>query len=323
MIVITGGAGFIGSALLAKLNSEGITEILVVDRMQHSEKWKNLQGKYFLDYMHKDLFLKELRAGRFTQNITAIYHIGACSLTTETDGDYLMDNNYRYSKLLAEFALNKNIRFIYASSAATYGDGKQGFSDSDSSKLINLQALNRYGFSKHIFDLWAYKSNALDKILGFKFFNVYGPNEYHKEEMRSVVHKAFGQVQEHGKIDLFRSYREDCKDGEQTRDFIYVKDVVDTLYQALVKPQINGLYNLGSAKANSWNELAKTVFLALEKEIKINYIEMPESLRGKYQYHTEAQMDLAKQAGFSINPTPLKEGVNDYIKNYLLLNKHL
>ncbi|MBN1493423.1 MAG: ADP-glyceromanno-heptose 6-epimerase, partial [Candidatus Omnitrophica bacterium] len=226
MIVVTGGAGFIGSCFIWKLNQEGITDILVIDHLDTDEKWKNLRGKKFLDYMEKDDFLARLSAKNAPHGITEIYHIGACSSTTESDASFLLRNNYEYSKKLAEYAFANDIYFCYASSAATYGDGSEGYND-DESKLETLRPLNMYGFSKHMFDLWLLRNDLLNKVVGFKYFNVFGPNEYHKGDMRSIICKAFDQITETGKLKLFKSYKPEYDDGEQKRDFIYIKDVVD------------------------------------------------------------------------------------------------
>ena len=316
MIVVSGGAGFIGSAFLAKLNQEGIADILVVDSLGTSDKWKNLSGKRFIDYMHKDRFLKLVKDGAVDSAVKTVVHLGACSSTTEKDADYMMSNNYLYSKLLAQWALKKSIRFIYASSAATYGDGALGFSDADS-HTPELKPLNVYALSKQLFDFWALKTGALNKMAGIKFFNVYGPNEYHKESMRSVVHKAFEQMKTQGHIKLFKSYHPDYRDGEQKRDFIYVKDCTESLYKLVNKPKVCGLFNLGTGSACSWNELAAAVCQGLGVETKIEYIDMPEELRGKYQYFTQAQMAKLSEAGCAPEFHSLEMGVKDYVQNYL------
>ena len=316
MYILTGGAGFIGSSFLSALNAQGRSDVLVVDNLSSSEKWKNLQGKEFLDYLHKSEFLRRVEANRLPEKITAIIHLGACSSTTETNAEYMMENNFRYTKTLAEWALAKNIRFIYASSAATYGDGELGFSDEDQ-KAQSLRALNVYGYSKHLFDLWALKTKAVEKIVGIKFFNVYGPNEYHKGDMMSVICKAYQQISSVGKIKLFKSYRSDFKDGEQQRDFIYVKDCNDVISWFLDSPTVSGIFNLGTGKARSWNALAESVFTALGKKKNIEYIEMNEELKSRYQYFTEARMEKLRAAGYTKPFTTLEAGVADYVKNYL------
>lgn len=317
MIILTGGAGFIGSAFLQKLNDNGHHEIVVVDSLGSSEKWKNLRGKHFLDYFHKDQFLKLIQEDRFPSPVDAIVHLGACSSTTEENAEYMIQNNYCYSRTLAEWALKKEIRFIYASSAATYGDGSLGFSDHDEVSLT-LQPLNVYALSKQLFDIWTLRTGAMLKILGVKFFNVYGPNEYHKKDMRSVIHKSFHQIQETGKVKLFKSHRPDYKDGEQKRDFIYVKDCAEVLYWFLENPRVCGICNLGTGKARSWNDLVKAVFSAMKRKPEIEYIDMPESIRDKYQYFTEADMSSLQSTGCPIQSQSLEDGVTDYVQNYLM-----
>ena len=316
MYIVTGGAGFIGSCFLSKLNSAGIDDILVVDNLGTSEKWKNLRGKRFTDYVHKKDFLEQIEKGSFFKKIDAIVHLGACSSTTELNAEYMMQNNFHYSKVLAAYALKNNIRFVYASSAATYGDGELGFSDADEG-MEKLRPLNVYGYSKQLFDLWALKTGASKKIAGYKFFNVYGPNEYHKGDMMSVICKAHEQISATGKLKLFKSYRSDYADGEQKRDFIYVKDCSEVLYETLKVPSICGIFNLGTGHARSWNDLARATFAAMGTETKIDYIEMPEVLRGRYQYFTEAKMEKLRSAAMKKQFTPLEDGVKDYVQGYL------
>ncbi|RLC12016.1 MAG: ADP-glyceromanno-heptose 6-epimerase [Deltaproteobacteria bacterium] len=315
MIIVTGGAGFIGSAFVWKLNSEGIDDIIIVDKLGASEKWRNLVNRHFLDYIHKDKFLNILCENRLT-NISAIIHMGACSSTTERDADYLMENNYGYSKALAEWACKNNVRFIYASSAATYGDGSRTFSDDDAT-TATLQPLNMYGYSKHLFDLWALRNRLSGKITGIKFFNVFGPNEYHKGDMVSVVFKAFHQIVETGRVKLFKSYRNEYRDGEQMRDFVYVLDCVNIMWWFLQHPEATGIFNLGSGTARTWNDLAKAVFSALGRKTLIEYIEMPESIRDRYQYFSEARMEKLASAGCSLRFRSLEDAVHDYVVNYL------
>ncbi len=316
MLVVTGGAGFIGSALVERLNRSGRHDILIVDNLGSSNKWRNLVGKRISSYLHKDQFINVLIRGGFKEKIDAIVHLGACTSTTEQNAEYLLQNNFTYTKVLAQWAIEKEIRFIYASSAATYGDGSKGFSDNNTDSL-KLEPLNGYGLSKQLFDQWAIDNGFDQKIAGLKFFNVFGPNEYHKGDMASVVYKAFGQIKERGAVNLFRSYDSSYKDGEQLRDFIYVRDCVDVMIWLLENPGINGIYNLGTGKARSWNALASAVFAALEKPVSIHYIEMPENLRAKYQYFTEAKMDKLRAAGYSAPFTSLENGIADYIKTYL------
>lgn len=314
-IILTGGAGFIGSVLLKFLNNIGIEEIIIVDHLDTSEKWKNLRNKIFEDYIDKKDFLELLDKNKI-DNIRAIIHLGACSSTIEKDSNYLIHNNYKYSKKLCSFALYNNIRFIYASSAATYGDGSMGFKD-DIKLLPFLKPLNIYGFSKHLFDLWLYKNKLFNRVVGLKFFNVYGPNEYHKGEMRSVVNKAYLQIKKEKKIKLFKSYKKEYKDGEQKRDFIYVKDVAKVILFFLENIEKNGLFNVGTSQARSWNELAKVIFETLNIPINIEYIDMPEDIKKNYQYFTQANINKLREAGYIDEFTPIEEGVKEYINNYL------
>ncbi|HVO72952.1 MAG TPA: ADP-glyceromanno-heptose 6-epimerase [Ignavibacteriaceae bacterium] len=321
MIVVTGGAGFIGSAIIWRLNTLNQKNIMVVDELGTDEKWKNLTGLKFDDFINKNSFI-ELIETKLKHGISAIIHMGAISSTTEKDADLLLRNNYEYTKKLADFCVRTNARFIYASSAATYGNGGMGFNDSEA-ELGSLRPLNMYGYSKHLFDLWALKENLLGRIAGLKYFNVYGPNEYHKGDMRSVVHKAFEQALSSGKVKLFKSKNSSYKDGEQKRDFLYVKDAVDITLFFLNNPGKNGLFNVGSGTARTWNDLVKALFDALGKPLNIEYMEMPGHLAEKYQYFTEAKMDKIKKAGFTKSVSSLEDGVTDYVKNYLLKEKYL
>lgn len=316
MIVVTGGAGFIGSAVVWKLNQMGQDNIVIVDELQKSEKWKNLNGLKFAEIFHKDEFYNMIEDDFLPFGAGAIIHMGACSATTEKDADYLLHNNYRYTMDLAKYCLRRDVRFIYASSAATYGNGEQGYDDEES-ELDKLRPLNMYGYSKQMFDHWAKMNGLLDKIVGLKFFNVFGPNEYHKEDMRSVVHKAFEQVMETGKVKLFKSYRPEYKDGEQKRDFIYIKDAVDMVLHFLENKEINGLFNIGTGNARSWNDLVSAVFKALKKPVDIEYIDMPEYLKEKYQYFTQANLDKLKNSGYAKTISSLEDGIADYVQNYL------
>jgi len=322
MIVVTGGAGFIGSAIVQKLNHRGISKILVVDDLDHEEKEKNLNAVKFSDLQGKADFLQTIQSRSQTPPATAILHMGACSSTTETDREFLTRNNFEYTRDLAEFALERGIRFIYASSAATYGDGAEGYLD-DESRLDSLSPLNLYGESKQRFDLWAREKGAFDKIVGLKYFNVYGPNEYHKGDMQSLVRKGFFQVQETGKMRLFKSCKPEYSDGGQERDFLYIKDAVAMTLFFLDRPEVGGLFNVGSGKARNWNNLAHALFSALEKEPDIEYIEMPPSIRDQYQYHTQAEMGKIRKAGYDAPITSLEDGVKDYVRNFLLPGKRL
>lgn len=315
MYVVTGGAGFIGSCMIKRLNDGGIDDIVVVDSLQESEKWKNLRGKRFREYVPKDRFLSELESGLFGTP-EAVIHLGASSSTTVTDGEYLMRNNVHYTQRLARFCASHGVRLVYASSAATYGGGEKGFSDTFA-PLEQLTPLNRYGFSKHVVDCW------LERYLpgvaaGLKFFNVYGPNEYHKADQRSVAYHGCRQLRDTGKIKLFRSYREGYGDGEQKRDFVYVRDCTEVMWWLCQNPKVTGLFNVGTGEARSWNDLAHSLCDALEIPRSIEYIPMPDTLIGQYQYFTEADMTSLRQAGYSRPFTSLEDGVREYVREFLL-----
>jgi ADP-L-glycero-D-manno-heptose 6-epimerase len=314
--IVTGGAGFIGSNLVRELNARGEADILIVDELGESEKWINLVGLAYEDYIDKgDLFdyMEELELSQ----VKAIYHLGACSATTETDADYLAHNNYHYTRALCETCLDEGIRFVYASSAATYGGGELGYSDLDAD-TPKYSPLNMYGYSKHMFDLWALRSGALKSIAGLKYFNVYGPGEAHKDDMRSVVHKSFGQIRATGKVQLFKSHRPDYRDGEQVRDFIYVKDAVAMSLWLGEHPETSGLFNCGTGTPRTWLDLATAVFSAMGIEPNIEFVDMPQHLRGKYQYHTCATMDKIRAQGFPAEFHSLEDGVRDYVCNHLM-----
>ncbi len=319
LIVVTGAAGMIGSSTVKRLNDLGHTNLLLVDDLDTTDKWKNLIGKTFVDIIPSSLLFSFLE-GR-EKEIQSFIHLGACSDTLEKNGAFLMDNNYRYTVRLAEYALKNNHRFIYASSAATYGDGKKGFSD-DHSLLQELAPLNLYGFSKHLFDLWAEKQGVLDKLVGLKYFNVFGPNENHKAHMASMVYKMCPIVQDKGVLRLFQSSEPALfKDGESSRDFIYVKDAVQLTCEFLDN-DFGGIFNIGSGRPTTWNALAEAVFQALKKPLNIEYIPMPEDLKKQYQNYTCADMTklekIRKGLGFSSTcQYSVKEGVFDYIQNYL------
>jgi ADP-L-glycero-D-manno-heptose 6-epimerase len=329
MIIVTGGAGFIGSAIVWRLNQLGRSDILIVDNLGTDDKWKNLVPLKFIDYMEKDEFIDLIAGQRLVSKlrsdedrIEAVIHMGACSSTTERDASFLIRNNFEYTKQLAIAVVNEGARFIYASSAATYGDGSSGFVD-DEGIIDRLRPLNMYGYSKQLFDRWALTNGLFDKIVGLKYFNVFGPNEYHKAEMRSVVLKAFEQIMVSGKMQLFKSYRSDYKDGEQVRDFIYVKDAVDMTVFFLENKRIGGLFNIGSGIANTWNKLASAVFAALEKQPRIEYVDMPSSIREKYQYFTCADISKIRRVGYTKPITGLEEAIRDYVRNYLIGEKRL
>jgi len=336
MIIVTGGAGFIGSALIAALNSRRINNIFVVDELtgdevknipkekQNSigEKWKNLQNLSFTDYAHKDDFLEKVVEKRLIPPVEAVLHMGACSSTTETNAAYLKTNNYEYTRVLAQWATEADVRFIYASSAATYGDGSESFSD-DEEKIDMLKPLNLYGYSKQLFDLWAKDTGLLKKSVGLKYFNVFGPNEYHKGNMRSFILKAFEQIKATGRVGLFKSHNPQYTDGEYVRDFIYVKDAVDMTLFFLDNPEICGLFNIGTGRARSWNDLVKATFAAMGKEPNIDHIEMPDSIRNQYQYFTQAEMSKLRNAGYAQKTIPLEDAIKDYVQNYLQKDGYL
>ncbi len=323
MIVLTGGAGFIGSCFLRKLNDEGIKDVLIVDHLGINDKWKNLLNKQFVDYVNKNEFIEKIKNNKYKGQIDTIIHLGACSSTTEKDVDYLMSNNYNYSKELAIYSAENNIRFIYASSAATYGDGNNGYSDY---QFDNLIPLNGYGFSKHIFDLWVIENKLENQFVGIKFFNAFGPNEYHKGDMASMAFKSFNQIILNGKVNLFKSNDTKFKDGQQRRDFIYVKDCNEVLWQFLNKKNISGIYNLGTGKSRTWNDLVNYVYNALTtldpkySEKNINYIDMPDHIKHQYQNFTEADMSKLNQSGINFKPTELADSITDYVINYLYKN---
>jgi ADP-L-glycero-D-manno-heptose 6-epimerase len=321
-LLLTGGSGFIGSALLWELNRRGVQDALVSDRLDHTDKWKNLVPLRFADYIDADDLLARVeREPAFLDAFGCIIHLGACSSTTETDSAYLMRNNYEYTKVLAEAALARGIRFVYASSAATYGALEHGLSES--LPLSSLRPLNMYAYSKHLFDLYAERTGMLRQAAGIKYFNVYGPNEAHKGDMRSVVAKAFDQIAASGSVRLFRSYRPDVADGEQCRDFIYVKDAVAMTLSLATNDAANGLFNVGSGAARSWLDLTRAVFRALDREPAIEFVDMPETLRRKYQYRTEADVARLRSAGYSVDATPLADGVADYVRRYLSADRRL
>jgi ADP-L-glycero-D-manno-heptose 6-epimerase len=322
-ILVTGGAGFIGSALIWELNRRGCENILVSDRLCTDEKWKNLVPLRFHDYIDGiDLETKVRTAPETLGKFDVIFHLGACSATTEKDADYLMRNNYEFTKILAEWSLAKSTRFVYASSAATYGDGALGMDD-QMMDLHRLRPLNMYGYSKHLFDLHAQRTGMLRRIVGMKYFNVYGPNEDHKADMRSVVHKAYGQILQTDKVQLFKSNRPDFKDGEQMRDFLYVKDAIRMTLHLASEPLASGLYNLGSGQAHTWVQLVQAIFAALGRAPNIEFVEMPEHLKSKYQYYTCADVSKLIKSGYKQPLFTLEDAVRDYVQGYLIGDKRL
>jgi ADP-L-glycero-D-manno-heptose 6-epimerase len=312
-IAVTGAAGFIGRNVVAELNRRGCSDVLLVDDLGTADKWTNLRGLAFEDIVSPAEFLELLGRPANPAGLGAIVHLGACSATTETDADYLLANNYRYTREACAWALANDARFVYASSAATYGDGGYGYSDEDA-VTPTLVPLNMYGFSKHMFDLWALRSGALDHIAGLKYFNVYGPYESHKGDMRSVVAKAFQEIQATGSLSLFRSYREGIGDGRQERDFVYVADAVDVTLYLLENRRVNGLFNCGSGTARTWLDLGRAVFAALGREPAITFVDMPDALRAKYQYFTQADTKKLRAAGYAHEFASLESNVADYVE---------
>ncbi len=313
--IVTGGAGFIGSNLVQGLNARGQTDIIVVDDLNHPDKQRNLERVEFSEYQDKAEFRSMLRENRVPR-VDGVFHLGACSSTMETDEAYLKDNNYQYTRDLCEWSLRTGARFVYASSAATYGDGSQGYSDADE-VTPTLAPLNGYGRSKQMFDEWALETGVLDKIVGLKFFNVYGPWEDHKGAMRSLVHKSYGQVVGEGKITLFKSHRSDYRDGEQDRDFVYVSDAVAVSLFFYDHPEVSGLFNCGTGVARTWVDLAAALFAAAGLPTEIVFVDMPESIRDKYQYHTQAEMSKLRGAGYDAPFVSIEEGVRRYVQEYL------
>lgn len=321
MIVVTGSAGFIGSSFVSKLNEEGYYDIVLVDDFSNEQKNKNLENKRFSIKIHRDLFPEWARINH--KHIEFIFHLGARTDTTEFNYTIFENLNVLYSQKIWNLCVEYGIPLVYASSAATYGAGELGYID-DEQLIPNLKPLNPYGISKNEFDRWALQqTNKPYFWAGLKFFNVYGPNEYHKKRMASVVFHAFNQIQQTGKIKLFRSHNPNYKDGEQKRDFIYVKDVCNVLFFLMHHRKNSGIYNLGTGLARTFNDLAYAVFNALNKEPVIEYIDTPEDIRDKYQYFTEAKMDKLRSIGYSSTFTSLEDGIKDYVIKYLLPNRYL
>ncbi|OGJ86632.1 MAG: ADP-glyceromanno-heptose 6-epimerase [Candidatus Raymondbacteria bacterium RifOxyA12_full_50_37] len=311
MIIITGGAGFIGSAFVWRLNKEAYTDIMVVDEKDAEGIKTNLANRRFNEYVEKGEFLNMALSGKMPGHIDAIIHMGACSSTTMQNAGYLKANNFEYTKALAHYCIEKKIPFIYASSAATYGDGGFGYSDEDANTR-RLNPLNLYGHSKQDFDLWALDTGAVNTMTGLKYFNVFGPNEYHKGDMRSIIAKSYDYLIANRKMRLFKSYKPEYKDGEQKRDFIYIKDAVEATYFFLEHPDKTGIFNIGTGKARSWNALAKGMFAALSVTPVIEYMDMPPELRDKYQYFTEADTKKLRAAGYNRKFMSLEDATRDY-----------
>lgn len=315
MIIVTGGAGFIGSCIVRTLNDMGIDDIIIVDNIAKTDKWLNLRNKTYRDYIHRDAFIAQLP--ELAGKVTHIIHMGACSSTTERDFDFLYQNNFEYTKCLWDFCAEQGISFIYASSAATYGDGRLGFDDTKD--IHSLRPLNGYGYSKQLFDVWAERQERAPKQhVGFKFFNVYGPNEYFKGSMASVIYHTYHTVMKTGKMGLFKSYKDGVADGQQLRDFVYVKDICKVVAFMMQHEEISGLFNLGTGTARSFYDLACATFRAMGREPAIAFIEMPEHLRAKYQYYTQAEMGKLRAAGYNAPFCSLEDGAEDYVQNYLM-----
>ncbi len=323
MIVITGGAGMIGSIMAWHLNNKlGRQDLVIVDRITHENQWQNLVHRHYAEYLDKDQLFEFLEEN---DDITAVIHMGAISATTERDFNKLVADNMHYSQDLWSWCAEYEVPFFYASSAATYGGGELGYDDAS---IENLRPLNGYGYSKHFFDQWVLQQVAQKQVTppawaGFKFFNVYGPNEYHKERMASVAYHTFNQFSETGTMRLFKGTKPGVEDGMQLRDFVYVKDVADVMgffLEAALKnkPVANAIYNIGTGQARSFKDLATSVMTSMGREPNITYIDMPQDLQGKYQYFTQAEMKKLRDAGYKKPFTTLEEGVKDYVQNYLL-----
>jgi ADP-L-glycero-D-manno-heptose 6-epimerase len=317
--VVTGGAGLIGSATIWGINNQNLNNVWLVDWIdEDSLKHRNCEHLQFQRKLNASHFRKLIDENSSElKEIRTIIHLGACSSTTETDEDYLHDNNFLYTKELCEWSLANNVRFVYASSAATYGDGNWGMDDRDED-IEKFQPLNLYGWSKHKFDLFAKENGWFDSITGLKYFNVYGPNEEHKGDMRSVVSKAYKQIKDSQRMSLFKSHRPEYRDGEQKRDFLYIKDAVNMTLWLTENPAATGLFNLGNGLARTWLDLGNSIFAALKLNAQIEFVEMPEILRDKYQYFTQATIEKLRSQGFDHNLFSLEDAVHDYIRNYLV-----
>jgi ADP-L-glycero-D-manno-heptose 6-epimerase len=320
-VLVTGGAGFIGSALVWGLNRQGCEDVVIADAAAPDQRRENLRGLRFSEYVPAGILLSQLAGGSLGRFDYAL-HMGACSSTTETDTEYLRRNNFEFSRNLAEWALSKDVRFVYASSAATYGH-LPGGDDRDSGAIEQLRPLNAYGESKQAMDLHAWRTGWLERIVALKYFNVFGPNESHKGDMRSMVNKSFERVRDTGVLELFKSYRPDYGHGEQKRDFLYVKDAVAMTLHLAARPSATGIFNLGCGQAHSWNELAQALFAALNLPPRIEYIEMPAAIRDQYQYFTRADIGKLRESGYDRAVTPLVDAVREYVVSYLVPGKWL
>ena len=320
VILVTGAAGFIGSYMVGYLNQKGFNNLIIVDEFNDEEKKPNYESKKFLDKIERANLFEWLK--QENPNIDFVFHLGARTDTTEFDYSIHEKLNVEYSKQIWNYCTDKKIPLVYASSAATYGNGEFGYKD-DHDILDKLVPLNPYGVSKNEFDKWALKQDSTPPFwAGLKFFNVYGPNEYHKARMASVIFHAYNQIQQTGKVKLFKSHKEGFKDGEQLRDFIYVKDIVSICDWLMENQPASGLYNSGTGKARTFNDLVNAIYTSLKKEPAIEYIDTPMDIRDKYQYFTEADMNKTRNAGYPYDFYPLEDGVDEYVKNFLSVKKY-
>jgi len=315
-ILVTGGAGFIGSALVWALNKRGYSDIVISDRLADNGSWRNLVPLQFSDYIDADDLLGFVERGSDLGGVQYVFHFGACSSTTETNAGFLLNNNFDFTRRLSLWAIEKGVRFVYASSASTYGDGSKGMDDLDH-RLDRLRPLNPYAYSKHLFDVYAMRHAYLDRTVSIKYFNVFGPNEDHKGDMRSLVPKALEEIEATGRVSLFKSYRGEWGHGCQERDFLYVKDAVEIALHLAFSKDANGLFNAGTGIAHTWIDLANAVFSAIGRESQIEFIEMPEGLRKHYQYRTRAEIGKLLKSGYHTETISLSDAVKDYVANYL------
>ncbi len=320
MVIVTGANGFIGSAMVWQLNSAGITDILCVDSVDLKARSRLLANKKYSEFLSHNQLLTELKSGKLNGRVDWIVHMGACSSTTETNLDFLRENNTEYTQKLFNWCTEQKVPYLYASSAAVYGDGQKGFSDQ--TETTEFSPLNPYGRSKSEFDVWVVKQKQTPPYwYGVRFFNVYGPNEYFKDSMASVVYKAFHEINKTKRLKLFRSHRPDYQDGKQKRDFVYVKDCTGWMMEIMEKKIPSGIYNMGFGSARTWLDLAGNVFKNMNKDADINWIDMPANIRDQYQYFTEAKMEKMWNAKISKPKWSLEDGIRDYVQNYLLKNE--